>query len=480
MSSDCKKPKCCKPDPKGPRGRTGSTGPTGPCCTGSAGTTGPTGSTGSSSTGPTGPCCTGPTGIGATGATGSPGTTGPTGPCCTGPTGIGATGPTGNPGATGAFGGPTGNTGATGPFGATGATGPCCTGSTGATGSGATGPTGSNGIAGGTGGTGPTGPSITGPTGNQGNPGTPGTPGTPGQTGPTGPCCTGPTGIQGNTGTTGATGGQGSTGPTGAGPTGPNGATGPTGARGATGPSPAASNSCSILHEITVASITGKNNYTIPIGNMFFDQAGETTLETDFGAGLIPQVYGINYTHFRRSVASGTPPSVADAAIGFSVVGAVPAGWTFRFRWFERRLCTSPISLAKINTSAGYTVPWTPNSVNAPNGILVPAYPGGQIEFWRQTWKNGGLRGTSTVLFRQGRRYLPYFRGATDVISFPISAFCGTERNGKRNHFRVCYYDPITGARSALSNDIIVVCSITQPDRVNGRTQRTIGSLWIE
>jgi hypothetical protein len=231
---------------------------------------------------------------------------------------------------------------------------------------------------------------------------------------------------------------------------------------------------------VVVASIAGKNNYTIPIGNMFFDQAGETTLETDSGAGFVPQIYGLDYTHFRRSAASGTPPTVADAAIGFSVVGAVPAGWTFRFRWFERRLITSPISLAKINTSGDYTVPWTANSVNAPNGILVPAYPGAQIEFWRQTWKNGGLRGTSTVLFRQGKRYLPYFRGATDVVSFPISAFCPTERT-KRNHFRVCYYDPITGARSALSTDIIVVCSTTDPgDGVNGRIQRLKGSVWIE
>lgn len=177
-----------------------------------------------------------------------------------------------------------------------------------------------------------------------------------------------------------------------------------------------------------------------------------------------------------------TPPtSVADAAIGFSLVGgAIPAGWTLLFRWVDNRILVAPNSIAKVLVPADYTtVSWQANSASAPNGVLVPELPGMQCEFWRETFRDGGKRGNNGVLKREGRRYLPFYRGATDVFRFSVADFATSKRE-HRNHYRVCYYDPSTGARSFLSRDVVVVCSLVQADRVNGRTQRATGSVWIE
>jgi hypothetical protein len=213
---------------------------------------------------------------------------------------------------------------------------------------------------------------------------------------------------------------------------------------------------------------------------MFLDAVGETTLEIDQGNGFIVQAFGADYAHFRRN-GSGTPATVADAAIGFSLVGgAVAAGWTMRFRWKERKLITGPPTVAKVLSSLDYSLSWQPNTVNATDAIQVPPINGMQIEFWRESRLNGGKRGTAdpTKIKREGRRYLPYFRGATNVFLFNRGAFAVT--TSTRFKYRVCYYNPNTGARSALSNEIILACGNVQDDRVNGRTVRTKNSLWLQ
>lgn len=233
-----------------------------------------------------------------------------------------------------------------------------------------------------------------------------------------------------------------------------------------------------VIHEMVIPSVAGRNNYTIPVGNWFLDAPGDTTLDIDQGSGFIPQDYGPDYAHLLRVT---PPPTVANAAIGFSIVGgAVSAGWTLRFRWHERTLLVKPSAVAKVRVPASYTVPWNSSSaVDFPNGIRVPEYPNVQVEFWRQTWRNGGQRGNTGTLRREGKRYLPYFRGALNQFTFAKTEF-RTAQPLKRNHFRVCYYEPVTGARSALSSDIIVVCNDQQDDRVNGRYARQKGSIWIE
>lgn len=232
-----------------------------------------------------------------------------------------------------------------------------------------------------------------------------------------------------------------------------------------------------IPRTIVLNSIANKNNYRIPVGDWFLDAVGTTTLEIDSGAGYVAQAFGADYSHLRRY----TPPaSVADAALGFSLAGGpVPAGWSLLFRWNDGRILIEPNSIAKVLAPVDYTIPWLANSANAPNGVLIPELPGVQCEFWRETVRDGGKRGNNGVLKREGRRYLPYFRGTLDTFRFSVADFASTQRE-HRNHYRVCYYDPSTGARSLLSRDVIVVCNTMQPDRVNGRTQRQVGSVWIE
>lgn len=234
---------------------------------------------------------------------------------------------------------------------------------------------------------------------------------------------------------------------------------------------PKGTSQTTVEHMMIVPSVAGKNSYAIPAGNLFLNSAGETQLDLDQGAGFIPQAYGADYGHLLRS-APGTPASVVDAAIGFSLNNAVSAGWTFRFRWKERRILVEPPSIAKVLSSLDYNLYWLPNSANAPDGVLVPSLNGMQVEFWRETRRNGGRRGSAdpTKIQRLGRRYLPYFRGATDVFLFNRAAFAVA--TGPRRKYRVCYYDPTTGARSALSNDIILVNNNQQADRVNGKIGR--------
>lgn len=229
-------------------------------------------------------------------------------------------------------------------------------------------------------------------------------------------------------------------------------------------------------HELIVNAVAGKNNYAIPVGNFVWDAPGQSALDVDTGSGFVPVAFPTGYTHLRRTSA-GTPPTVNDAAIGFSYVGAVAAGWQFRFRWNEDVIPVSPIALSKVQAAANFAVPWNSNSVNAPDGVTIPAYPRAQCEFWRLTSHAGGRRGTDLV--RLGRRYLPYFRGPLTRFTFAISDFAPTQAS-KRQRFKICYYDPETGARSALSGDTIVVCGV-QADGVNGRRPvRTARSLWIE
>lgn len=232
------------------------------------------------------------------------------------------------------------------------------------------------------------------------------------------------------------------------------------------------------LHELIVASAAGKNNYTIPLGNFVWDAAGQSTLDVDTGSGFVPVAFPAGYTHFRRS-ATGTPSTVVDAAIGFSCVAAVAAGWTFRFRWKEEVIPVSPGAIAKVLVPADFTLPWNANGANFPNGVTVPEYPKARCEFWRQTTHSGGRRGSNNVLMRMGRRYLPYFRGPLDQFTFSIADFASANAS-KRNRFKVCYYDSTTGARSALSTDTIVICG-PQADGVNGRRPvRAARSFWIE
>lgn len=243
------------------------------------------------------------------------------------------------------------------------------------------------------------------------------------------------------------------------------------------------------LHEVywtrtmTVTTTAGNALYnTPPPEGYFFDAAGETTLTIDKGSGPVPQVYGFEYSHLTRN-SPPTSASVLDIAQGFVIAGSpaeVDAGWICVFTWKKRVILTDPLPIAKVRTDGDYSIAWGSNSAFPPNGVTVPGIEGYQVEFWRQSFKSGGLRqGTLGGGLRYGRRYIPYLRFGTDVWTFSEDEFSPTQAL-KRNRFKVAYYNPSTGARSCLSNDTIVVCSI-QDDGVNGRRPvRTGRSVWIE
>jgi hypothetical protein len=227
-----------------------------------------------------------------------------------------------------------------------------------------------------------------------------------------------------------------------------------------------------------VASVAAKNNYPIPIGCYVLNASGQSSLDVDKGAGFVPLAFGVGFTTFLRT-APGTPATVNDAGIGFTVIGVVPAGWVFRFRWLDTVIGTAPISVAKTRLPKNYAIVWNANSGNAPNAVTVPELTGYACEFWRQTGKPGGKRGASS-LHRDGRRYIPYYRGAVGVFEHPLSAFSPFQQKN-RQRFKVCYYDAAAGARSRLSADTIVVCAASTSDAVNGRNPvRTARSVWIE
>jgi hypothetical protein len=93
------------------------------------------------------------------------------------------------------------------------------------------------------------------------------------------------------------------------------------------------------------------------------------------------------------------------------------------------------------------------------------------VEFWRETVKRGGAFATvpGGRVLRHGRRYVPHFRGpstqSVDPNTFYMSEF-SSARARPWQKFRVCYYNPLTGARSALSAETIVVIGTASTDQI--------------
>lgn len=236
-------------------------------------------------------------------------------------------------------------------------------------------------------------------------------------------------------------------------------------------------------HEIIVSTVVGRHSYVIPVGNWFIDRASDTSLDIDTGGGWIPQAYGADYSHLRRY---SPPASVADLCIGWSLAGPPPAGWSMRFRWKQWNFRDAPKVVAPVRLVAGagsdpdYSKTWHQNMAgDEPDAVQVSELDGFGLEFWRRTLRTGGLRGLT--LKRSGRRYVPYQR-------FPAGQFIvhKTEfspcTSASRHYYRVCYYDPATGARSPLSREVVTVNNF-RDDRlrtiIGGGVVRVSGSVWV-
>jgi len=241
-----------------------------------------------------------------------------------------------------------------------------------------------------------------------------------------------------------------------------------------------------LTHQMTVPSVAGQQGYLIPVWDWFKNAATECILERNTGGGFVKLTFGVDFNGFVRS---GAPASVVDAVIGFYLAAAPPAGQTFRFTWFERIIYKIPMGIAKAKLTGGgggtpdMTVKWSQNTSNAPNGVTVPELTGYLVEFWRKNVKSGGLHtGPLGAVQRRGPRYIPYYRGPAAQFNFQSDEFSPNIRQ-KRWHYRVCYYNPVSFARSILSTDIIVVNSTPKADFVGqpGDPQvRQARSVWIE
>jgi len=178
---------------------------------------------------------------------------------------------------------------------------------------------------------------------------------------------------------------------------------------------------------------------------------------------------------------------VDDLAIGIRFVNPTPASYRVRIRWRVRRILIDPPPIAKVYLNQGqpdYTVTWWQAAGSKPvcNGIRIPPINGYQAEFWRLSKKNGGAiphSGISGVPRRQGRRYVPFFRGSVDQWILHMDEFRGNmSGTSYRWYYRVCYVNPITGARSGLSNDIVVVNQL-RDEMADKSLRRSRWSVWI-
>ena len=299
--------------------------------------------------------------------------------------------------------------------------------------------------------------------------------GDPGDAGATG--ATGPKGDPGDAGAPGATGPKGDTGIAGAmGPMGPEGPEGPQGIPGPT------------LDEYVIertkifTTVAGQTKFGLPFGFYFKDVAGETSVEMDQGGGYIPLQYGPDYMHLHRQTA--VVPTVGDAAFGITGLGGtVPGGQLLKLTWKDRRLLCSPPVVCAILFGSGPLPIWKQMHVtNHPNGIHVGLPdPAWAVEIWRFNPKPGG-QGSDVQYHHDGRRWIPYWRGAAGVEEFQSDVTFAGVLPSKRKMFRVCYYNPATGARSALSDDIVVVGSVNvlAGDWSNGVQRKRDGATWIK
>jgi hypothetical protein len=241
-------------------------------------------------------------------------------------------------------------------------------------------------------------------------------------------------------------------------------------------------------HEIIQPSIAGQLTYWIPVGCWFRDNPADVQVDIDTGGGWITQAYGADFGSKLRVT---PPPTVADLAIGIVLTNPPPVGWSIRIRWRDRRILIDPPPLAKIRlTGVGgtpdYTVAWSSNGATPPNAVAIPQRNGFQAEFWRLSRRTGGLdpgQPHPGVPRRQGRRYVPYFRGPIDTWMFHMDQLRSLAGNPcSRWHYRVCYVNPLTGARSALSPDILVL-NTKRDERCGkfpGGVTRVVYSVWID
>ena len=241
-----------------------------------------------------------------------------------------------------------------------------------------------------------------------------------------------------------------------------------------------------ISRELSFTTVAGRKIYFVPLGEHFFDAPSET--EILYG-GLLHRIGDGFYTHIHRSMSPWM--NVTDTMIGIALTTPPPAGVTLILRWKQRIILLAPPSALLVHCShyitgwkPDYTlVGWKQNDPTvAPNAIQISLPPPGYVvEWWRLTRQKGGDHGGYGSGYRAGRQYLPVYRGPaifTDNESlFLKTQFDQSSQCAPWKHYKVCYYNPITGARGALSSEVIISPG-NIPDQHNSKGPVRY-SLWI-
>ena len=238
--------------------------------------------------------------------------------------------------------------------------------------------------------------------------------------------------------------------------------------------------------EITLATILGRKDYYVAIGEHFLDGPHETSLV--YGGASHAPGDGF-YSHIHRSL--GSWMNVQNACIGLALATLpAAAGIPLVLRWKQRIVQQPPPSIIPVRCVQVNGV-WTPDytiakwnaskTTTAPNAVQVTSLPGYVAEFWRLSKKIGGSRSAGSM-HGAGMRYLPVFRGpatgTSDGWLFTRKQFDGCADTNPWRRYRVCYYNPATGARGPLSAETIVSAGDHHPDQHNGKGPVRYG-LWI-
>ena len=230
-----------------------------------------------------------------------------------------------------------------------------------------------------------------------------------------------------------------------------------------------------IQREVSMTTVASQSIYYVPVGEYFY---GLPT-ETEIVINGVTRNYGY-YSYVGRSIAPWM--NVGDIKIGIKLPGAPAAGLPLIIRWKQRRILMAVETMLLVHcTFTGglwrpdYTIPkWmAQDPLLAPNAIQVPPPPSPYVvEWWRLARHKGGDHTGRGSGYRAGIRYLPVYRGpapSTENTSlFLRTQFdVGSDRRQWR-HFKTCYYNPTTGARSFLSDEIVISAG-GSPDMHNSK-----------
>jgi len=170
-------------------------------------------------------------------------------------------------------------------------------------------------------------------------------------------------------------------------------------------------------------------------------------------------------------------PSTADVTQGVWLTASMTGGEVVAITFVTRDLLIAPpVPMAvyapggvfpAASTVSSYLVPHpapTPHVYDVPRHAFVTTRAGLQIEFWHKTLRVGRIRTTPVPLMqlRAGLNWSPYWRSAVAAADGSLILDSNTFNpggSGKRR-WKLAYYDPASGARSALSVETLYTANV--------------------